>query len=92
METRYYVQDESDDNTLSFDSANRIILPQIFCESYLKVFVDTHLFASRSHTFSEDRDGKEATSRKTPSSGISRMIKRRNETHYMHREKAFETL
>lgn len=46
-----------------------------------------------SHIFNEDQgeEGKQATSRKTPSSGISGMIKRRNETHYMHREdEAFE--
>lgn len=37
--------------------------------------------------FSEDKGGGEAKSRKRPSSGISGMIKRRNETHYMHRER-----
>lgn len=44
-----------------FNSASRIILPRFFCESYLKAFVDTHLFASWSHTFSEDQGGGEAS-------------------------------
>jgi len=37
--------------------------------------------------FSEDKSGGETESRKKLSSGISEMIKRRNETHYMHRER-----
>jgi len=39
------------------------------------------------YIFSEDKSRGEAKSRKRPSSGISGMIKRRNETHYMHRER-----
>ncbi|CAL1680576.1 unnamed protein product [Lasius platythorax] len=45
-----------------FDSAkSNHSPPGFFCEAYLKVLVDTHLFASWSHTFSEDQGGGEAS-------------------------------
>lgn len=71
-----------------FNSANRITLSFIFLRG-LSESVRRHP-PVRIHLVKIKVEGKQVTSRKTLSSGISRMIKRRDERHYMHREKAFK--
>lgn len=91
IETRYHVRDESDDDTLSvFWLRQSNHSPSDFLRG-LSESICRHP-PVRIHLAKIELEGKRATSRKTPSSGISRMIKKRNETHYMHREKALETL